>query len=278
MTEGAPTRTTVVIAVWDRYAGARLSAAVASICSQDRPLLLVVVDNASAVALPELPQARVVRSPARLTLGAARNFGLAQVSTQYVMLWDADDLMEPGTVGFLEDRLAEAPNCVAFGAAIIEEPTGRRHRWPRRWIGRLIEYPTLFAVLNCVWSLYPTTGATLMRTDAVSASGGYADAGGGEDWCLGAALAFRGRFGWSERPGRRYLQHAGSVWDIYGSSRQQLAHAAQVRRRLASGETAPRWLRRLLPAVMVAQISAVAGHEAVSRLRGARRAGGGDAL
>ena len=263
--------TTVVIAVWDRYAGPRLSAAVASICSQDGPPLLVVVDNASTVALPELPHARVVRSPQRLTLGAARNFGLAQVRTPYVMLWDADDLMEPGTVGFLEDRLAEDPRRVAYGAAIIEEPTGQRHRWPRRWIGRLVRYPTLFAVLNCVWSLYPTTGATLMRTDAVTAAGGYADAGGGEDWCLGAALAFRGRVGWSERPGRRYLQHAGSVWDIYGSSRQQLAHAAQVRRRLAGGDAAPYWLRRLLPAVMVAQLSAVAGHEALARLRGLGR-------
>ncbi|HZV27822.1 MAG TPA: glycosyltransferase family 2 protein, partial [Acidothermaceae bacterium] len=207
MTDARPASTTVVIPTWDRYADARLADAVASIVTQERSARVVVVNNASTVAMPEFDEAEVLRSEVRLTLGAARNLGLEAITTANVIFWDADDLMTPGTLGFLEDELERDPRLVAFGAAIIEEPSGIRHRWPRRWIVRAIPYPRLFALINCVWSMFPTTGATVMRTSTVRASGGYADADSGEDWCLGAVLAFRGRLGWSERPGRRYLQH-----------------------------------------------------------------------
>lgn len=275
MTDAATPRTTVVIPVWDRYASLRMREAVASISSQDRPARLVVVDNASAMPLPELPEANLIRSPQRLSLGAARNLGLADIDTPYVIFWDADDVMEPGTLGFLEDQLVEDPRLVAFGAAIIEDPSGARHRWPRQWVARLLRYPRLFALLNCVWSMFPTTGATAMRTEVVRACGGYADADSGEDWSLGASLLLRGRVGWSERPGRRYLQHEASVWDTYGTARHQLAHAAEVRARLARDEFVPRWLRASLPLVALAQCAAVSVHVAASRIRAARSASRG---
>jgi hypothetical protein len=263
--------TTVVIPVWDRYAGPRMADAIASIRSQDRPVRLLVVDNASTAPLPPLPETELLRMPTRVSLGAARNAGLQHANTPYVMLWDADDLMEPGTVGFLEERMANEPWIVAFGAAIIEDPHGVRHRWPRPWIRHLIRRPRVFALVDCVWSMFPTTGATLMRTEVVRACGGYSDADSGEDWCLGAVLAFRGRFGWSERPGRHYLQHEGSLWDTYGSARHQLTHAAAVRRRLATDDAVPVWLRRTLPLLAVTQWSAVGAHLAAARLRAAAR-------
>jgi len=256
-----------VIPTWDRYAGARLTAAVASIAAQERPVRIVVVDNASTLALPELEEAEVLRSEMRVTLGAARNLGLAAITTANVIFWDADDLMTPGTLAFLEDELERDPRLVAFGAAIVEEPSGIRHRWPRRWIAHAIAYPRLFALVNCAWSMFPTTGATVMRTSTVRASGGYADADSGEDWCLGVALAFRGRLGWSERPGRRYLQHAGSIWDAHGTARHQVAHAAAVRKRLASDTAVPAWLRSGLPLVALAQWGAVAAHLLVALSR-----------
>ncbi len=271
VTDAGSALTTVVIPVWDRYVGPRLLEAIDSIRAQDRPVRLLVVDNASTVSLPELPEDELIRSSARLTLGAARNAGLARVETTYVMLWDADDIMEPGTLGFLESELARDERLVAFGAAIIEEPRGVRHRWPRPWIKHLIGHPSLFALVDCIWSIFPTTGATLMRTEVVKACGGYSDADSGDDWCLGSALAFQGRFGWSERPGRQYLQHEGSIWDTYGSSRNQLAHAAAVRRRLATGGVAPGWLRRALPVVALAQWSAVGAHLVAVRLRAGSR-------
>jgi glycosyltransferase involved in cell wall biosynthesis len=271
VTDGAAPRTTVVIPVWDRYASLRMREAVASISSQDRLARLLVVDNASTVPLPELAEGSVVRSPERLTLGAARNLGLAEVGTPYVIFWDADDVMEPGTLGFLEDRLAEDPRLVAFGSAIIEEPSGIRHRWPRAWISRVMPYPRVFAAINCVWSMFPTTGATVMRTAAVRSCGGYSDADSGDDWCLGAALAFRGRFGWSERPGRHYLQHEGSIWDTYGTGRHQLAHAAAVRARLSQDDAIPLRLRASLPLFAVAQWAAVGAHLGAARIRAETR-------
>jgi glycosyltransferase involved in cell wall biosynthesis len=267
VTDARPASTTVVIPTWDRYAGARLTDAVASIATQERSARIVVVNNASTVAMPELDDAEVVRSEVRLTLGAARNLGLAAITTANVIFWDADDLMTPGTLGFLEDELERDPNLVAFGAAIIEEPSGVRHRWPRHWIAHAIHYPRLFALINCVWSMFPTTGATVMRTSAVRACRGYADADSGEDWCLGAALGFRGRFGWSERPGRIYLQHEGSIWDARGGVRHQVAHAAAVRQRLASDPVVPAWLRLGLPVVALAQWGAVSAHLLVSLVR-----------
>jgi hypothetical protein len=263
--------TTIVIPAWDRYVGQRMADAIASIRSQNRPARLLVVDNASTVPLPPLPDEELLRLPTRLTLGAARNAGLERVVTPYVMLWDADDLMEPGTLGLLEDRLRSDARIVAFGAAIVEDPYGVRHRWPRPWIRHLTGHPQMFALLDCVWSMFPTTGATLMRTADVRACGGYSDADSGDDWCLGAALAFRGRFGWTEQPGRHYLQHSGSIWDTYGTARHQLAHAAAVRRRLAGDDTVPVWLRRALPLLAVAQWSAVGAHLAAARLRAASR-------
>jgi len=257
----------VVIPVWDRYAGPRLGEAVASIVAQGLHARIVLVDNASPAPLPQLGGVEVIRSAERLSLGACRNLGLTAVESENVMFWDADDLMFPGTLGFLEDALASDPRLVAFGAAIVEEPSGVRHRWPRRWITRVITHPRRFALLDCVWSVFPTTGATLMRTDVVRSCGGFSDADSGDDWCLGAALVFRGRVGWSERPGRRYLQHEGSIWDVHGSARHQLKHAAAVRRRLAADAAVPAWLRSALPVLALAQWSAVAAHAGVAQLR-----------
>lgn len=254
--------------MWDAYAGPRLSAALASLTAQDRAARLLLVDNASEQALPPpAASVEVIRSSRRLSLGAARNLGLAAVQTDNVLFWDADDVMPPGTLAFLEDALARRPALVAFGAAIIEEPSGRRHRWPRRWLGRAVRYPLALAALNAVWSTFPTTGATIMRTAPVRACGGYADADGGEDWALGALLLFHGPVGWSERPGRHYLQHPGSHRSTHGGSANQLRHAATVRERLAADPALPPLVRRLLPLLGPAQAAALIGHLLVAGLR-----------
>jgi len=273
---GAPgtLQTTVVIPVWDAYVADRLIDAVRSLREQDVQTRIIVVDNASQVALPMLPGVSVVRSRARLSLGAARNLGLARVSTPYAIFWDADDVMLPGTLASLQSAIAADPGLIAFGEAIIEDPPGRRHRWPRPWIARLTRRPRLFAVLDAVWSMYPTTGATIMRADMVRDAGGYADSDSGEDWCLGVGLAFRGRLGWSERPGRIYRMHAGSVWAQHMTARHLLAHAAVVRERLRHDQAVPGWARRLLPLIQLGQYTALFAHQLVvlsRRLAGTRR-------
>ena len=265
--------TTVVIAVWDDYVTRRLDAALESLVAQDVWVPVIVVDNASQVELPELPGITVVRSDRRLRLGAARNLGLERVATPYVVMWDADDVMLPGTLRFLQEAIASDPTLAAFGTAILEHPSGRRHRWPRPWIASLLRLPALFALLDCVWSLYPTTGATIMRTEVVHAAAGYGDTESAEDWCLGVSLAFRGRIGWSERPGRLYQLHERSVWARHMSFRHQLDHAHAVRSRIRGDVGIPGWARGALPMIQLAQYAAIAGHLAVdaSRTRTRRR-------
>jgi glycosyltransferase involved in cell wall biosynthesis len=234
----------VVIPAWGTYAGAPLQEALASLRDQDTPARIIVVDNASDEPLGPVGDAEVVRARERLTVGAARNLGLEQVRTPYVLFWDADDLMLPGTLGFLRERIRTDPHLVAVAAGVVEGEPLRRHRWPPRWSARLARRPRLFAVGHAVWSLFPGTGATIMRTEVVRAAGGYAtetEAAG--DWVLGASLAFRGRVELHERPGRVYRRLGESLWQDNRAPARQLAHAAAVRQRLRTDPAIPGWAR-----------------------------------
>lgn len=261
----------MVVPVWDEYVAELLPQAIASIREQDPRPDIIVVDNASAVSIADPAGATVVRAPRRLRLGEARNLGLARVNTPYVVFWDADDVMLAGTLAFLEGKIASAPGVAAFAAAIIEDPSGKRHRHPRRWAARLMRSPRLFALLHCVWSMYPTTGATIIDTELARAAGGFADADSGEDWCLGVSLAFRGRIAFAERPGRLYRVHEHSMWARHMSPRHQLRHARQVRDRIRMDRAIPGWARALRPLIALGQWLAILTHTALEAVRGARK-------
>lgn len=264
---GSSTRTTVVIPVWDEYVEGLLREALPSLSDQQATPRVVIVDNASQIPVLAPPDISVVRCPKRVTLGASRNLGLAQVETPYVVFWDADDVMLPGTLGFLESAISSDPAFAAFGAAIVEANSGSRHRWPRRWIARLLRRPTLFALLTTIWSLYPTTGATVIRTELAREAGGFSDTDSGDDWCLGASLAYRGRLGWSERPGRLYRVHEGSIWSRYRGATNQLRHARIVRQRISQDPGIGRWPKLALPLIAAAQWAAIGGHIGVAAVR-----------
>lgn len=207
---------------------------------------MLVVDNASDPPVGELAGADVERSSTRLSVGAARNLGLERVTTPFVLFWDADDLMCPGILAVLEDRLTADPAAIGAAAGILEDQPRVPHRWPRRWARRLASKPMPFALVNSVWSVYPTTGATLLRADAVRAAGGFGDASSGEDWSLGVSLAFRGRLLFEETPGRIYRRHAGSLWEKQGGRADLVRNAAAVRARLRADPAAPAALRPVL--------------------------------
>jgi hypothetical protein len=137
---------------------------------------------------------------------------------------------------------------------------------------RLLRWPKLFAAINTVWSMFPTTGVTIMRTDVVKACGGYIDADSGDDWALGVALAFRGCLRWIERPGRVYSDTKGSIWARHSALADLFRHARAIRRRVSSDPMAPHWAKSLLPVVAAAQCSAVLVH-ALLELARALRAG-----
>jgi len=247
----------VVIPVWGDYAGPRLDEALASLREQDLAVRIVVVDNASDPPLGTLAGVDVIRTPARLTVGAARNFGLDAVTTPYVLFWDADDLMLPGTLRFLRERLESAPDAVLAAAAILEGDPPQPHRWPRHWTYGLTKRRTLFALGDCVWSLFPTTGSSLIRTTAARESR-FGDSNSGEDWVLGVSLAFRGRVLLEERPGRLYRRHPGSLWETQRSVGALVRHARAIRHRIRHDDGIPRWVVAVLPAIAALQLAAAA--------------------
>jgi glycosyltransferase involved in cell wall biosynthesis len=245
-----------VVPAWGAYAGQPLAEALESLRAQDLPARIIVVDNASDPPLGDLAGAEVVRSDTRLTVGAARNLGLGHVTTPYVLFWDADDLMLPGTLRFLRDRIQEEPDAVLVAASILEGEPSVPHRWPRRWTYPLTRWRRTFAFAHCVWSLFPATGSALMRTEAAQAMG-FGDANSGEDWVLGVSLAFRGRVILETRPGRIYRRHPGSLWETQRSAAQLTAHARAVRERVRADPQAPFWAKNCLFLIAAFQLAAV---------------------
>jgi hypothetical protein len=242
----APPPVAVVIPVWDDYVAA-LCEAVESVVAQGVASTIIVVDNASAVPVPALDGTTVVRADRRLSTGAARNLGLAAVQAPFVVFLDADDVMLPGSLGALARGLAAHPEVAAFGMAMIDGDSGRRHRSPRRVARGLARFPRAFALANSVWSLLPTQGATIMRTADARAAGGYADRTHGEDWALATSLAWRGRIRFSGEPALVYRWRGDSPGrDGSATVAATLsANAAGVRERLRADPAVPPGARLL---------------------------------
>jgi glycosyltransferase involved in cell wall biosynthesis len=233
---GAPD-ITVVIPVWDAYVD-RLPFALASVRRQRVAVAVVVVDNASAIVVPETPRAVTLRLPERRSVGAARNAGLATVSTSLVCFLDADDELLPGTLERLRARLAARPSCIASVAASVAWLEGSGEtvswRWPRPLAYRLCRHPRLFAAAASFRNQYPTTGAALMGTEAMRGIGGFADADHEEDWLPGVALAARGRVDLDRRPGRRYRVSDRSLYGAGADLATMCANRHRPRRALRS--------------------------------------------
>lgn len=244
----------VVIPVWDDYV-AFLPDAVASVRAQgDAVAQVVVVDNASQMPVPQLDGTTIVRAPQRLTTGAARNLGLAQVAAEHVVFLDADDVLLPGAIGALAAGLR--PGVVVFGLAILDGDTGRRHRSPRTLARRLAARPRAFALANAVWSLLPTQGATIMRTRDVRDAGGYADRSQGEDWALAVGLAWRGRVAFGDEPALVYRWRGDSPGRA-GTRAPLLTNARCIRERIRDDAQVPAGVRATLPLIALLQWLAV---------------------
>jgi glycosyltransferase involved in cell wall biosynthesis len=251
MTEGS--RVTVVVPVWDRYA-AFVRDCVDAILDQagvETPRV-VVVDNASETPLPQLPRGvDVVRSDRRLSVGAARNLGLAVVGTRNVMFCDADDRLLPGALAFLTSRLEERPELVAAICRYVSwnPQTGERavlERSPRPVVFRVARHRRLFAVAGLRYNCFPVVGG-LLRTRAVRDAGGFGDGNVGEDWILGAQLAFRGPIEFHREASFLRRIHSGSLWYRQHDASDYLARCELLRERVARDASVPRWVKAGLP-------------------------------
>jgi hypothetical protein len=247
---------TVVVPVWDAYVVDYLAETLDSLRAQAPAPRVLIVDNASRVPVPTLPDTRVITAPTRLSAGGARNLGLAHVTTAFTVFWDADDIMAPGTLDALHGAIAWTDDISLVATWILDGSTGRRHHWPRALTVGLARHRTAFAVLQCVHSQVPSIGA-LMRTDVARAAGGFGDLQSGEDWVLGAALAFRGRVQVIDRVGRIYRRHGDSILNVHQTPQTLLASARTVRIRVADDPAVPRWVRSTLPLIGAAQWSVI---------------------
>jgi len=244
---------TVVVPVWDRYA-AFLRECVESVLDQAdvKAPRVVVVDNASDVRVPSLPPGvEVVRSPRRLSVGAARNLGLARVETKTVVFCDADDRLLPGALAFLTARMTARPELVATICRYVSwnPETGERavlERSPRPVVFRVARHPRLFALAGLRYNCFPVVGG-ILRTEAAREAGGFGDGNVGEDWILGAQLAFRGPIEFHREPSFLRRVHAGSLWYRRHASAEYLARCQLLRERVRRDPSVPRWVKAGLP-------------------------------
>jgi glycosyltransferase involved in cell wall biosynthesis len=270
--DDAQARVSVVIPVWDEYAGASLLEAAASVRGQQVPVRLIVVDNASSVPLPPLDDVELVRLEQRHSTGAARNAALPLLETPYVMFLDADDRLLDGALAALVAGLDADPRRATHTLSIIDWATGATHRTPRRLARALSRVPPLFTVANAIWSLLPTQGCTIMRLPHVRSSGGYGDSSTGEDWVLATSLSFRGRQSFEDRPGLLYRQSIDSPGVRPLDRGTLLENARRVRERIDTDPETPAYLKPLSPAIRLAQwIAASIAHPLYRRGRSAIR-------
>ena len=171
---------------------------------------------------------------------------------------DADDILLDGAHETILELARRRPDALACALHIIDGITGRRHRSPRQ-LGRfLAPFPPAFAVANAMWSLLPTQGATLLRTEVVREVGGYDDSDrGGDDWPFCAALAFRGPIAFSPAPGLVYRWRPASPGGEETQRSLIAGNAARVRRRLERDAGLPRWTRWVLPTLPAGHALAV---------------------
>jgi glycosyltransferase involved in cell wall biosynthesis len=266
------TAVTVVVPVWDRYCSFLPECVDALLDQVDGSPSIVVVDNASQVPLPALPPAvDVVRSDARLSVGAARNLGLAHVTTEHVIFCDADDRLLPDSVAFLRARLARRAALVGVVCRYVSwNPETGMHAVldgsPRASAVRAARFRRLFALVNLRYNCFPIVGGAF-STAAVRDAGGFGDANVGEDWILGAQLAFRGPLELHRRPTFVRRVHRGSLWYRTHDPADYLARCDLLRARVGRDPRVPRWMKSLLP--LLRQVHrrdvarATAGQEAV---------------
>ena len=159
--------------------------AIASI-REAEPVEVVVVDDGSTdeatkEVLAELARSGIARVVRRENggLAAARMTGVAATTAPYVFPLDADDIVEPGSLAALADRLDADPN-VAFaygnGTYLREGIDWRARPWD----------PFVLLYLNG-WG-----ASCLVRRDALMAVGGWSLRGCYEDWDFLLALAESG--------------------------------------------------------------------------------------
>jgi glycosyltransferase involved in cell wall biosynthesis len=252
---------TVVIPVWDDYTGVLCDAVDSVLAQEGCKCRILVVDNASRTALPELPpDVRVLRLPKRSSVGEARNAGLRLVDTPFVLFLDSDDVLAPGALRVLLCRMLGGGDLSATSGYVVgwNAHTGAAlpFCFPSRttvWIAR---WPRLYQVYSMIGNRMPAT-AVMMRTDLVRAAGGFGDHDFCEDWSLNCSLALRGRITFVERPTRLYRIHSHSLAFRRRNRRDVASAFSRVRARLNADPAMPLLARLIMPLITIWHVRVV---------------------
>ncbi|MGH3868947.1 MAG: glycosyltransferase [Pseudonocardiaceae bacterium] len=227
-----------------------LKQCIESLCGQEviGPNIILVL-NASPIEPPPLAGVQIIRTKDRLTVGEARNLGLQEVQTPFVIFCDADDLTADNSLSWLLAKLEQHPELsgVAGGNAYILEPGGTvtRHPHPPNWVYRISRSRWLLAAANAARCCVPIANTTVFRTGAVRLAGGFGASNRGEDWEAGVALLMLGRILMVQTP----ITHIYRPWGEPRLSQaprpfnEVWAMTARVRRRIRYNPNSVCWLR-----------------------------------
>lgn len=245
----------VVIPVWDRYCTLLPEAVNSAVSQQGVDTQLIVVDNASTVALPPLPErVTLLRSRDRLSAGNARNLALTHVSTPAVLFLDADDVLLPGALHRMAAMLHRHPGAVAAVCKrALWDPASDieclNERSPHPLVYRLCRRPRAFAALTLRYDVFQLTGCALLDSRAVRDAGGFGDASLAEDWMLRSALAARGQVVFGREAVARCRVCGDSLWHR-AHSREELERTyAAFRAHRLDDPRLPSWQRALMPLI-----------------------------
>lgn len=250
---GTPGLISIVLTVWGDYVDF-LPGALESLQGQGVPSVeFIVVDNASEPPIGDLPGVRIVRTAERMTVGHARNFGLTHVTGEYVLFWDADDLMLPGALQRLREVIEGDPEVSVVTMDSIswtpESGPGGPWPWPRSIMYRLAPHRRVLALMALLYNPFTTTGPALLRTRDVRDAEGFPDIPCCEDWALSGSLAVRGRVVMLREPGRLYRVHDASLTLEHLGGSEQAGWLEGIRARARRDPRVPLWIKALLPLV-----------------------------
>jgi glycosyltransferase involved in cell wall biosynthesis len=160
------------------YNGATtLTAALESALKQDAPVEVIVIDDGSndnslAVARSFQPTIRVIAGPNR-GASAARNIGIAETSSEWIVFLDSDDLLEPGTLKRRMEtlRASQADVVICDWREIVDDGGGGLAEGALRSIDwEAMEADAELATATHIWA---TTAAILYRRSIVDKIGGF---------------------------------------------------------------------------------------------------------
>ncbi|HEY1980053.1 MAG TPA: glycosyltransferase [Xanthobacteraceae bacterium] len=157
--------------------GGTLAATLQSALAQDVPVEVVVIDdgstdNSRTIAAGFEPAVRVISGPNR-GVSLARNAGIAATAANWIVFLDADDLLEPGTLGkrLATAREANADVVISDWLDVHDDGSGRLTPGKRNTIDweALAAEPELATAVQA-WA---TTAAILYHRSIVERIGGF---------------------------------------------------------------------------------------------------------